>query len=140
MLAVAEGELDYVVRGYFDQHSAGRQSKPILEVALTGHCQLRCQRCLLGLSYPVQLMSRLLLVEASEVDEFSAEEDEIDSIPADKHLNVFDLLEEELLLSLPFAPMHPAGTCQPVMAGYMAEEMAQTEKNPFAVLAELKRK
>lgn len=136
MLAAAEGEINYVVRGF-----PARHGKPMLEVALDGLCQLRCQRCLQGLSYPVKLVSRLVLAQANELDEFAVEEDdEIDSIPADAHLNVLDLIEEELLLSLPFAPRHPAGTCQPAVKGYMAEESGQAEKTPFAVLAGLKNK
>jgi uncharacterized protein len=50
-------------------------------------------------------------------------------------LNVLDLLEEEILLSLPIAPKHELGACQ-VTDG---ENVHQEEKNPFAVLAKLKR-
>lgn len=129
-LAVPEGKINYVVRGFQD-----RNGRPMLEVALTGMCQLRCQRCLDGMTYPIQLFSRLLLVQESELDEFSDEDDEQDSIPADNRLDVFALLEEEILLSLPFAPVHPSGACQ-----FVAEGSGQSEKNPFAVLAGLKNK
>lgn len=129
-LAVPEGKISYVVRGFQD-----RNGKPMLEVALTGLCQLRCQRCLDGLAYPIQLVSRLLLVQETELDEFSDEGDEQDSIPADNRLDVLALLEEEILLSLPFAPAHPSGACQLV-----AEGLGRSEKSPFAVLAGLKSK
>lgn len=135
MLAATEGEINYVVRGLIDQHG-----RPMLEVMLNGLCQLRCQRCLQSLNYPVQLDSRLLLVQADELDQFSVDENEADSIPADAHLNVHELVEEELLLSLPLAPKHPVGVCQPAIAGYMAEMTDQPKKAPFAVLAELKNK
>ena len=135
VLASSAGEIDYVVRGL---HSRG--GKPMLEVVLDGLCQLRCQRCLQGFSYPVKLVSHLILVPADELDESADDEDEIDSIPADTRLDVVALLEEELLLSLPFAPKHPEGTCRPAIEGYVAEEMDRTVKNPFAVLAELKKK
>ena len=124
------GKISYVVRGFQDRHG-----RPMLEVALTGLCQLRCQRCLDGFAYPIQLVSRLLLVQESELDEFSDEGDEQDSIPADNRLDVLALLEEEILLSLPFAPAHPSGACQLV-----AEGLGRSEKNPFAVLAGLKNK
>lgn len=130
MLAVPEGKISYVVRGFQD-----RSGQPMLELALTGECQLRCQRCLEGFTYPIQLISRLLLVQEGELDEFSAEADEQDSIPADKRLDVLALIEEEILLSLPFAPVHPSGACQLV-----AEGLDRSEKNPFAVLAGLKNK
>lgn len=135
MLATAEGEINYVVRGFIGMHDGH-----MLEVVLNGLCQLRCQRCLQSLSYPVQLDSHLLLLPPDEMDESSIEEDEVDSIPTDAHLNVHELIEEELLLSLPLAPRHPAGVCQPVMAGYMEDEADQPKRAPFAVLAGLKNK
>jgi uncharacterized protein len=126
-------DINYVLRGFRD-----RNDKPMLEVKLDGLCQLRCQRCLQGLIYPLKLVSQLLLVK--NWDESSVEEDEIDSILVDSHLDVFSLFEEEILLNLPFAPRHPVGVCRPVKEGYVVEETDRIDKNPFAVLSELKYK
>ena len=128
------GKIAYVLRGLL-----GRDGKPMLEVALDGSCQLRCQRCLQEFTYPIKLVTRLILVPGDELDELSVDEDEIDSIPADQNLDVLALLEEELLLNLPFAPKHPEGACQPAV-GYVVKTSDRVEKNPFAVLAELKNK
>jgi len=128
-------EINYILRGFHD-----RNGKPMLEVELDGLCQLQCQRCLQGLIYPLKLVSQLLLVQRADWNEFSVEEDEVDSIVVDHHLDVLALFEEEILLSLPFAPKHPAGVCRPVMEGYIEEEIDRIEKNPFAVLSELKKK
>lgn len=124
-------EISYTLRGFRDKND-----KPMLEVKLDGMCQLRCQRCLQGLIYPLKLVSQLLLVQ--KLDESSVEEDEIDSILADNHLDLLALFEEEILLSLPFAPRHPVGVCRPVKEGYVVEEVDRIDKNPFAVLSELK--
>jgi len=126
-------EINYSLRGFRD-----RNGKPMLEVKLDGLCQLRCQRCLQGLIYPLKLVSQLLLVQ--NWDESSVEEDEMDSILVDQHLDVLALFEEEILLNLPFAPRHPVGVCQPVKEGYVVEEIDRIDKNPFAVLSELKYK
>ena len=131
MLADPAGELNYVVRGL---HS--KAGKPMLEVALDGLCQLRCQRCLQRLDYPVKLVSHLILVPPEQLDDTAADDEENDAIPADTRLDVLELLEEELLLSLPFAPKHAAGTCQLVITA----NAEQTDQTPFAVLAELKNK
>jgi uncharacterized protein len=129
MLATPEGEIGYVVRGLPDKNG-----KPMLEVIVDGLCQLRCQRCLNGFAYPLKLISRLQLTQASELDEFSVEEsDEVDSITADKRLDVLNMIEEEILLNLPFAPKHSSGECNSV-----AEKWNQPDKNPFAVLDGLK--
>jgi uncharacterized protein len=123
------GEISYFVRGLPD-----KDGKPMLEVTVDGLCQLRCQRCLNGFDYPIKLVSHLLLAPASELDEFSVEEsDEADSIVADKHLDVLNMIEEEILLNLPFAPKHPLGECKPVV-----ENISQQDKHPFAVLEGLK--
>jgi uncharacterized protein len=128
-----EEGINYTLRGFRDWNG-----KPMLEVKLDGLCQLRCQRCLQGLTYPLKLVSQLLLVK--NWDESSVEEDEIDSILIDHHLDVLALFEEEILLNLPFAPRHPVGVCRPVEEGYVVEETDRTDKNPFAVLSELKYK
>ena len=130
MLAVPEGTISYVVRGYQD-----KDGKPKLEVTLDGMCQLRCQRCLNALAYPVKLVSRLLLVDEKDLGEPSLEEEELDSIQADKHMDVLALLEEEILLSLPLAPKHPADACQPAAGGV---DLPMAERKPFAILAGLK--
>ena len=129
MLATPEGAISYFVRGLPD-----KDGKPMLEVTVEGLCQLRCQRCLNGFEYPVKLFSRLQLADAGEMDEFSVEEnDEVDYIKADRHLDVTNMIEEEILLSLPFAPKHPIGACDSVIEGN-----SKSDQHPFAVLQGLK--
>ena len=128
LLTDLEGKISFVLRGL-----VGRDGKPLLELKLTGTCNLRCQRCLKTLIYPIKLVSTLRLVSEGEIDESDIEDDEVDSIPAEKRLDVLALLEEELLLSMPIAPKHEQGECQ------MAVENLNRSENPFAVLAGLKK-
>jgi len=130
-----QGVLSYSVRGGVDT-----QGTHFLDVSVVGQCQLRCQRCLEVLDYSLQLETRLLLRDQASLDALEdkvavGEEEEIDSILADTHLNVLDMLEEEILLSLPIAPKHEFGVCQAADG----ENAHKEEKNPFAVLAKLKR-
>ncbi|MES1982969.1 MAG: DUF177 domain-containing protein [Pseudomonadota bacterium] len=131
MLAARTGQISYIVQG-----GRSKDGAPMLAVAIEGVCHLRCQRCLNELIYPISLHTQLLLKQPDELESASAEleEDEPDSILADDHLDVAAMLEEEVLLSLPFAPKHPLGECQGVMTG-----LDRSEKNPFAVLADLKK-
>ena len=128
LLADSEGKISYVLRGL-----TGKDGNPQLELILDGLCHLRCQRCLNALSYPVKLVSKLRLVTEGEVESTDIEDDEVDNIPVEKHLDVLALLEEELLLSLPIAPKHGLGECQ------IAVEGLSRSNNPFAVLAGLKK-
>ena len=128
ILADSEGKISYILRGL-----AGNDGKPQLELILDGACNLRCQRCLNALSYPIKLVSRLRLVSEGEVDGSDIEDDEVDSIPAEKRLDVLALIEEEVLLSMPIAPKHGSGECE------IAVESLSRSNNPFAVLAGLKK-
>jgi len=130
MLAAPDGVIRYVVRGL-----QGKDGKLMLGLEVDGSCRLRCQRCLDALEHPVKLETRLLLAREGELDAFSDDEDEPDSIAADKRLDVLDMVEQEILLSLPFAPRHPEGECRPA-----AGAEGRPETNPFAVLAGLKKK
>jgi uncharacterized protein len=128
LLASPRGAVNFILRGM-----AGRDGNPMLELELDGSCQMRCQRCLGEMTYPVKLVSHLLLVPENELDEFVDEEGEMDCIAADSHLDVQDLIEDEILLSLPFAPRHPAGVCRSAV-----NEFNSAGENPFAVLSGLK--
>jgi len=112
---------------------AGNDGKPQLELILDGKCNLRCQRCLNALSYPIKLVCRLRLVSEGETDSSDIEDDEVDSIPAEKRLDVLALIEEELLLSLPIATKHGSGECE------ISVEGLSRSNNPFTVLAGLKK-
>ena len=61
------------------------------------------------------------------------EEDEIDRIPADAHLDVLALIEDEVLLGLPLSPRHEFGVCEAAAGNAPAGE-----QHPFAVLRKLK--
>jgi len=125
LLANSNGTLSYRVIGLKE----GDRQK--LVIILEGMCNLRCQRCLGELSYPIELTSHLQLLSAEKLDE--VEDDDEDAIEATKQLDVLALIEDELLLSLPFAPRHPDGKC------VVPENDLQQSANPFAALAVLKK-
>jgi uncharacterized protein len=119
------GEIRYEVRG---GHDARR--RPVLTLELSGVLHLRCQRCLGPLQYAVELSNTLLLVGGGESDD-----EEMESIEANSALDVAGLVEEEILLSLPYSPRHGEGQC-PSRQRAAADEKQGTA---FAKLAALKR-
>ncbi len=136
VLASPNGQVSYVLRGL-----TGKDGKPLLELQLTGDCQLRCQRCLQAMPYAINTVSLLMPVPENELESSSTEGGEldeevgIDRIPADAHLDVLGLVEDEILLGLPFSPKHEFGACTAV-----AENAPVGKQNPFAVLRGLKNK
>lgn len=125
-----QGSFSYTMQGGKDS-----QGTSFLDMRVNGQCSLRCQRCLNKMGYPLRLDTRLFLRDQASLDALGDDDEEFDSILADKQLNVLDLLEEEILLSLPIAPKHELGACQ-VTVG---ENAHGQEKKPFAVLAKMKR-
>jgi uncharacterized protein len=126
LLAKPGGLLTYIVSGFREGDS------DMLGISLQGSCTLRCQRCLGELDYPVDMTSRLLLLPADKLDEVE-DDDDVDAIEAEPRLDVLALIEEELLLGLPFAPRHRDGECAPATNGL------QQKASPFAVLAGFKK-
>jgi len=98
---------------------------------------LKCQRCLDALAYKLEIVSTLEL--AKDADDFfplEGEEDTVDIIPANTAMDVQALVEEEVLLSLPIAPLHPSASC---CTTNQRRQNGAGEANPFGVLAKLKK-
>jgi len=130
LLANPQGMLSYAIIGGVDN-----QGSPFLNLSVNGCCQLSCQRCLESMDYQVKLNTHLLLRKQEELDALDEEIEEFDSILADIKLDVLNLLEDEVLLSLPIAPKHEPDTCK--AAG--DKNGLAGENHPFATLEKLKR-
>lgn len=133
MLFSDKGYLDYSLSGF-----VSKQGKPRINLRVGGDLVLECQRCLEQMPFRVEIESILELVNDDEafvpVEE---EEDSIDLIPADSAMDVVALVEEEVMLALPVAPMHDGAACRGDTFGISAEKIQKD--NPFAVLSSLKK-
>lgn len=134
-LSDAKGVLRCTVTGGRD-----RQGRAVLDIGVAGDCRLVCQRCLGALDYRIEQEVRLLLCDeaglaALDSEEAEHDDEELDAILADAHLDVVALIEDEILLSLPISPMHDAGSCQAAQS----DATQKGNNNPFAILENLKR-
>ena len=95
--------LEYHLRG-------GRASngRPCLRFSVRGSIQSLCQRCLDPLPVPIAIDAELQLSES--LREISEADDEIDRVLASRHMDVGQLVEDEVILALPMAPRHE--TCE----------------------------
>jgi uncharacterized metal-binding protein YceD (DUF177 family) len=83
----------------------GAQGFPEINGSASGFINLRCQRCLGSLSWPVDLAFNLAVAESEE--ELAASSEPFDTVLAtDGVISLLELTEDELLASLPLAPMH----------------------------------
>jgi uncharacterized protein len=111
-----------------------RRRRPIIEVMVHGTIPLVCQRCLGRLDYALERRSRLVLVaNADELPDVAQEAPDTETMPAPEVGNVADLVEQEVLLGLPLAPVHAEPCAAP-----LGDSTAKVE-SPFAVLSTLKR-
>jgi len=99
--------LEYHLRG--GKASSG---KPCLRFSVRGSMQLLCQRCLDPLPVPVAIDAELQLSES--LREISEADDEIDRVLASHHMDVGQLVEDEVILALPMVPRHEACEHRPV--------------------------
>lgn len=127
-LVDGQGQLEWQLSGSRDS-----DGKCWLALEVSGSLGLVCQRCLGRFEFPVGIQTRLLLVPPGQPwpDEDLAE-DGFDAIAAEKQMALSSLIEDEVLLALPIAPMHE------VCVTPMPLENEQ-EPSPFAALAKLKK-
>lgn len=129
LLASDTGDIAYTVQGTRDE-----QGRPALEVRVRGVLQLRCQRCLEAMSFRVDLDERLVLAATqAEVDAAPSDPNAPDRVVAAREMPLRDMIEDELILAIPYAPRHES--CQ----AHPGSEEHET-RSPFANLRGLMRK
>lgn len=135
-----------------DDGTEGRQ--PYLRLAIRGNAWLECQRCLAPYqqAFDVEANYRIVATE-EEADEFPLDEDEVEVIVGSNHFDLVELIEEELLLSLPLVPKHDV--CPAIHESLASgadgadgvdsvddvpeQEVEPERTNPFAALGALKK-
>lgn len=115
----------------------GGAPQPWLHLSARTQMDLVCQRCLQPLPVEVMAQRSFLFVpgeqQAAELDA----ECEDDVLALTRSLDLAELVEDELLLSLPLVPRHAA--CPLPLPAEPGEPLADERPNPFAALAALKR-
>ena len=113
---------------------------PVAELLLQGTARLVCQRCLGAMAVEVEATAEVGLV-ATEADVSRVPEELEPVLAPDGRVSVGELVEEELLLTLPIVPLHEeADACHvaPSVAPLAADAAREPEtQKPFAQLAEL---
>jgi uncharacterized protein len=105
---------------------------------------LTCQRCLQPVRAALKLQREFRFVRDEQLAAQIDADSEEDVLALPRHLDLQELVEDELLLALPIVPRHQA--CPkplPVPADDLdeqAELAGEARKNPFAALAALKQK
>lgn len=123
MLASDAGEVAYEISGVRDE-----RARPSLRLKVSGRLALRCQRCLEPMAFEVQTDVTLVLASTlAEIHDEPADAHGPDRVVAGKEMALRELIEDELILAVPYAPRHES--CTAGAAGDRAEKIS-----PFAGL------
>lgn len=118
----------YQLSGWMDV-----QHRPFLKLEIDAHLSMICQRCLSAMPVHLNLSFTYMVTSQTEEEMLVNEEmdDAIDLLAENERMDVGLLIEDELLMALPIAPVH-ADAC-----AHLA--MSSGDKvNPFAALEKLK--
>lgn len=118
-VADTAGRVSLQVRGSVDA-----RGRPSIDVRIGGELWVLCQRCMRPMSVTLDIGQTLAFGEEDAGDAFDP--DGVEVLPVMSHLDLTELLEEEVLLSLPMLPRHE--TCElpgPAVSG---------RQSPFAAL------
>ncbi|SDD54781.1 DUF177 domain-containing protein [Paraburkholderia lycopersici] len=137
------------------QNDGTEGPQPYLRLAVHGGAWLTCQRCLAPYEQAFNADATFRIVQTEEeAEEFPLDDDEVEVIVGSRHFDLVDLIEEELLLSLPLVPKHevcpevheslasgPDGADGVDSVDDVPEQEIETEErvNPFAALESLKK-
>jgi uncharacterized protein len=116
----------------------GAEGYPCIRIAIDGHLNLECQRCLQPVGFPVSLEARLTILGCdTQTPQISNPFDSV--VMTADGLNLLVIVEDELLSTLPIAPIHETGTkcAQSGSALYKSEIEAVKPSRPFSGLAPL---
>jgi uncharacterized protein len=123
----SQGTVHYLLRGGRDA-----RQRLALEIEVNGTLRLKCQRCLDLLDYPLRIANSLVLASADDPAAGELEDEAGDWIEPDSALDVATLVEDEIILALPYSPRHAESRCSARAAD------GSTRGSPFAGLAGLK--
>lgn len=110
----------------------------VISGSIVAELEMECQRCLEPMQYAVDAAVAIALVwEEKEIASLPERLDGV-VVGAEPH-NLFDLVEEEILLALPLAPRHAEGKCS--VRDFVPDDSDGPQHGvlrPFAHLAGLK--
>jgi len=98
-MACKTAGIEYFLRGKLSSSGV-----PCLQIKASGSIETVCQRCLMPLALDLAVDIELQLCEDPKV--IATAEDDIDRLLADKALHVAQVIEDEVILSIPQVPKH----------------------------------
>jgi uncharacterized protein len=129
--------------GELREHT-GAEADVWLRLEASTSIALTCQRCMQAVLIPLEVDQWYRFVATEDIAMAEDDASEEDLLVMEPQFDLLALLEDELLMALPLVPMHeqcPASLSHASPSLKEQDEYEPAEKpNPFAVLAQLKKK
>lgn len=133
LLAEVQGEAEVALDFGVDV-----ERRAFVRLQLRAEVALVCQRCLGSVRHTMEV-ERLLGMVSSEAQAEKLPDSYEPLYVTEEPLFLREVIEDELILSLPIVPRHAAGECAPVVTEVGTDnETGVARENPFAVLVGLK--
>ena len=108
---------------------------PIVQGRLNADLTVECQRCLEAMEIPLHFDFNLLV----DADDDIVAESSLDTVYSeDGAIDIFEVVEDEIILGLPLVTMHENVACNEFWQAQDHDTEQVTKENPFSVLAKLK--
>ena len=108
---------------------------PMLEGRLETSLTVECQRCLEAMEIPLQIDFKLLV----DADDDMVAESSLDTVYSeDGTIDIFEVVEDEIIIGLPLVIMHEDVACNEFWQTREEGPGQAAKENPFSVLAKLK--
>jgi uncharacterized protein len=117
------------------------ENRSLVRVAISADLAVTCQRCLQPMPLHLESDSTLALVGSDELARQLP--DHLDPlVVVGQECNLWEVVEEELMLALPAFSYHDTEDCREILAGFTGRPPAAVataaKPNPFNVLEQLK--
>ena len=119
---------------YFLAGDVDKWQHPGLSLTLSGSLPMRCQRCMQPVNVQLNEHAQIVLFDnENELNQAMLVDEACEGVLIEPELDVFTLLEDQILMALPFSPKHEH--CH-----IAHEDAIHTQQlHPFSVLAGLKK-
>ena len=126
------------------EETHGELPHQIVDLELNGRLHVVCQRCLESCALDLAEKRQFMMVATeAQADAYPIENEQLEPLVISHQFDLLDIIEDEILLSLPLIPKHAEGACQTHASffGDLNELAKESEKreNPFNILKNMKK-
>jgi uncharacterized protein len=117
--------------------SRDEENRSVIVLSVSAQVEVICQRCLKPMPIEIIGENRLGIVgDDEQARQLPAQLEPL--VVAGESCDLWTVVEDELMLSMPIVSYHETRDCKQLLEGYSSAGQVVAEENPFSVLEQLK--